>query len=159
MTIQYRFEHLGEVQLIGVLRAYTTGEAMQQDIPAFWQEMNEAGVVKALTQYSNQMLTGLLGVIIPRENSIDYFIGVPHDDLNSNDSDFEAIKLMAHNYVVIDAKGRVPEAIKAVMPKIYTELLPQAAFKTIQAPMFEHYLPGNTQSPDYITEIWMPIKE
>lgn len=159
MTIQYRFEHLGEVQLIGVLRAYTTGEAMQQDIPAFWQEMNEIGVVKALTQYSNQTLTDILGAIIPRENRIDYFIGVPYDGLNSNDSNFEAIKLMGHNYVVIDAKGRVPEAIKAVMPKIYTELLPQAAFKTIQAPMFEHYLPGNTQSPDYITEIWMPIKE
>ena len=51
------------------------------------------------------------------------------------------------------------EAIKSITPKIYQELLPQAKFKTIRAPMFEHYLPGNTQSSDYITEIWIPIED
>ncbi len=67
--------------------------------------------------------------------------------------------MSAHKYVVIDAKGKVPEAIKSITPKIYQELLPQAKFKTIRAPMFEHYLPGNTQSSDYITEIWIPIED
>ena len=102
----------------------------------------------------------MLGVILQKEdNHFEYFIGVPCDNSNNNNSDFNTLELSAHKYVVIDAKGKVPEAIKSIMPKIYQEFLPQAKFKTIRAPMFEHYLPGNTQSSDYITEIWIPIED
>ncbi|KGF27877.1 MULTISPECIES: GyrI-like domain-containing protein [Staphylococcus] len=159
MAIQYKLEQLNHVQLIGVLRKYESDDEMQKDIPSFWQKVNNDGVVDDLIELSNQTLSGMLGVILQKEdNHFDYFIGVPCDNSNNNDSHFNTLELSAHKYVVIDAKGKVPEAIKSIMPKIYQELLPQAKFKTIRAPMFEHYLPGNTQSNDYITEIWIPIE-
>ena len=92
MAIQYKLEQLNHVQLIGVLRKYESGDEMQKDIPSFWQKVNNDGVVDDLIELSNQTLSGLLGVILQKEdNHFDYFIGVPCDNSNNNDSHFNTL--------------------------------------------------------------------
>ena len=49
-------------------------------------KVNNDGVVDDLIELSNQTLSGLLGVILQKEdNHFEYFIGVPCDNSNNND--------------------------------------------------------------------------
>lgn len=42
---------------------------------------------------------------------------------------------------------------------IYREWLPGADYELIQGYDIEHYLPGDMSSKDYVSEIWIPVKE
>lgn len=43
------------------------------------------------------------------------------------------------------------------MNHIHRELIPNENIEVKQAPFFELYREGDTESDNYITEIWMPI--
>ena len=42
--------------------------------------------------------------------------------------------------------------------KIYSEWLPGSEYEMAPAPDFELYTDGDTDSPDYVSEIWIPVK-
>lgn len=157
--MDYRFENLNAMRVIGVKRTFNNGKDMQQGIPEFWQEVNDKGITEKLVEMSNGTLTGVLGVVISYSTGeMDYFIGVPSEEKMNDYVMYSEFHLNPHQYVVFNVVGRVPESIKEAMPHIYQDILPNVDFETINAPLFEHYLPGNTQDVEYITEIYIPIK-
>lgn len=105
---------------------------------------------------SDQQLNGLLGVCIPHQDkTMDYAIGVtsaddPHDGLDT-------FYLEGGKYLVVEAKGPVPKSVQQTMNHIHRELIPNENIEVKQAPFFELYREGDTESDNYITEIWMPI--
>ena len=96
-------------------------------------------------------------VCLPKEDrTMDYAIGVPstedpHDGL-------ETFNLEGGKYLVVEAKGPVPKSVQQTMNDIHHELIPRENIEIKQAPFFELYGPGDTQSESYVTEIWMPIQ-
>lgn len=157
--MNYRFETLKETRIIGVAQSFENGNEMQKGIPQYWEETNHQGITDDLIKQNDQILSGVLGVIISKPTKeMDYMIGVTSQKNIKNKQRYEEFKLEKNHYIVIDAKGPVPKAIKDIMPKIYQELLPHLNIEVKPDSMFEHYLPGNTQSANYITEIWIPIQ-
>jgi AraC family transcriptional regulator len=43
--------------------------------------------------------------------------------------------------------------------KIYSEWLPQAKYEAFNTYEHERYSDGDTNSPEYESEIWIPVKE
>ena len=110
-----------------------------------------------LIEKSDQQLNGLLGVCIPHQDkTMDYAIGVtsaddPHDGLDT-------FYLEGGKYLVVEAKGPVPKSVQQTMNHIHRELIPNENIEVKQAPFFELYREGDTESDNYITEIWIPIE-
>lgn len=156
-NMDYKIVKLEDTKIIGVYRHYKSGGHAQSNIPDFWEDVLEMKLDKRLMQKSDHHLNGLLGVCMPKEDrTMDYAIAVtskedPHDGL-------ETFYLEGGKYMVVEAKGPVPQCVQQVMNQIHHELIPNENIEIKQAPFFELYAPGDTQSDFYITEIWMPIK-
>lgn len=156
--MDYRFEDLEKLKIVGIKRRFSNGKEMQHGIPEFWQEVNEQQLTEDIIGKSNHQLSGILGICRALDNGeMEYMIGVPTNEDVDDVGTYELIELDAQTYIVFDAIGKVPQAVKETIAQIHQHVLPQLDVTVKRAPFFEHYLPGNTQSDDYITEIWMPI--
>ncbi|MCJ1655644.1 GyrI-like domain-containing protein [Staphylococcus sp. NRL 16/872] len=156
--MDYCFKDLENLKIVGIKRKYSNGREMQQDIPDFWQEVNNKQLTEEIIEKSNHKLSGILGICRTLENgALEYIIGVPTNQNIDNESVYEMIALEAQTYIVFEAVGKVPQAVKETIAQIHQNVLPKLDVSVKSAPLFEHYLPGNTQSDDYITEIWIPI--
>lgn len=155
--MDYRIENLESTKVIGAYRHYKSGGHAQSNIPDFWEDVHTMKLDERLLQKSDNQLNGLLGVCLPKEDrTMDYAIGVtstedPHDGL-------ETFNLEGGKYLVVEATGPVPKSVQQTMNDIHHELIPRENIEIKQAPFFELYGPGDTQSESYVTEIWMPIQ-
>jgi AraC family transcriptional regulator len=52
----------------------------------------------------------------------------------------------------------MPNAIQSMWKRIYGEWLPQAKYELVPSYDIEYYTEGDTDSPDYVSEIWVPVK-
>ncbi|MCI2774832.1 GyrI-like domain-containing protein [Staphylococcus petrasii] len=156
--MDYRIKDLEKLKFVGIKRRFSNGREMQQGIPDFWQEVNDKQLTEQIIEKSNHKLSGILGICYMLDNgTMEYMIGVPIDKEVDNEESYDMLDLEAQTYIVFDAVGKVPQAVKETIAQIHQNVLPQLDVTIKQVPFFEHYLPGNTQSEDYITEIWMPI--
>ena len=88
---------------------------------------------------------------------MNYMIGVSCET-NPNDG-LETYQLEDNDYLVVNAKGKVPQSIRQAMRQIHHELIPNENIQLKHAPFFELYPEGDTQDDNYITEIWLPIEQ
>jgi AraC family transcriptional regulator len=51
----------------------------------------------------------------------------------------------------------MPHAIQNMWKKIYSEWLPSSEYDLVPGYDVEFYTGPNTQDPDYISEIWIPV--
>ena len=52
----------------------------------------------------------------------------------------------------------MPDAIQMMWEKVYKEWLPAADYELIPDYDIENYLPGDSSSKDYISEICIPVR-
>ncbi|PNZ70342.1 AraC family transcriptional regulator [Staphylococcus croceilyticus] len=156
--MDYRFIDLEKLKFVGIKRRFNNGKEMQQGIPDFWQEVNDKQLTEKIIEKSNHKLSGILGICYSLDNGeMEYMIGVPTNTDGYNEGTYEIIELEAQTYIVFNAVGKVPKAVKTTLAHIHQNVLPHLDVTVKSMPLLEHYLPGNTHSDDYITEIWMPI--
>ncbi|MEJ7174046.1 GyrI-like domain-containing protein [Staphylococcus caprae] len=154
--MDYNIKNLEKTRFIGVYRHYKSGGHAQSNIADFWEDVHSMKLDERLIEKSDKQLNGLLGVCIPHQDkTMDYAIGVtstddPHDGLDT-------FYLEGGKYLVVEAKGPVPKSVQQTMNHIHRELIPNENIEVKQAPFFELYREGDTESDNYITEIWMPI--
>ncbi len=53
----------------------------------------------------------------------------------------------------------MPNAIQNMWERVYSEWLPQADYELIPAYDIEYYTEGDNTKEDYVSEIWIPVKE
>ena len=51
----------------------------------------------------------------------------------------------------------MPEAIQTLEKRIVTEWLPTSGYEYANAPDIEVYFEGDQRSPQYRSEVWLPI--
>ena len=72
---------------------------------------------------------------------------------------FERIRLPAYTWAVFKCVGPMPGAIQAMWERIYREWLPVSGYELIPDYEIENYLPGDPSSPDYVSEICIPVRK
>lgn len=160
--MKYKIVEKDSFQVVGLKRTYNckNGENTQ-GIPLFWDEVNEDGTDDLLFQLNNGAIDGVLGVCVADENFkdnslIDYWIATSH--VGEVPEKLEAIEIPASKWVVFEVHGPMPDAMQNTWKQIYSEWFPSNSYEQAGTPELEVYSNENPSSPDYYSEIWIPIK-
>lgn len=153
--MNYRVETMDSFQITGVSKTYSTMTEAQNEISAFWAEVNQSGKSDELINIKNNTLPGMLGLCFPDEDGgMEYVIGVTGDDSDS----FKTFIVTGGRYLVFDAVGPVPSELQRVTNEIFQNVMPSSEYELRDAPEFEVYHPGDVTADDYTVEIWVPVK-
>ena len=129
-------------------------ETCEKEIPGFWDEY-----------YANEeyrKIPGYLGVCAQQKTDGDEFrygIGCKASDIQGVPEGFEIIRIPAYTWAVFKCVGPMPDAIQSMWERIYKEWLPVSDYELIPDYDIENYLPGDPSSPEYVSEICIPVKK
>ena len=129
-------------------------ETCEKEIPGFWDEY-----------YANEAyrkIPGYLGVCAQQKTDGDEFrygIGCKASDIQGVPEGFEIIRIPAYTWAVFKCVGPMPDAIQSMWERIYKEWLPVSDYELIPDYDIENYLPGDPSSPEYVSEICIPVKK
>lgn len=145
----------------GIKESYQTLAEGQQKIPQFWDRFNESDLFEKVIQEKDPSTPNtVLGICLPGEGeAYDYFIGVYTNEPTTKE-DLETISLPETDWVVFNAVGKVPHAIRQTYQDIYESFFPSTSYKPKKSPDFESYpLDLDPMSDEHVTEIWLPIEK
>ena len=150
--MEYKIEKWGAMDLLVHARDFHP-ETSEEEIPAFWDEYygNEA----------TRKIPGYLGVCAQKKTGGEVFrygIGCKASDIEGIPEGFEIIHLPEYTWAVFTCVGPTPKAVQDMWERIYREWLPVADYDLIPDYEIENYLPGNPASPDYVSEICIPVR-
>ena len=137
-----------------VVKTKVFGENGAVEIPRFWDEYFASGFVG---QVAPDM--GVCGDVKPDGKEFMYGIGCPEEKAGKIPDGFVKWTIPENTWAIFKCTGAMPDAIQSMWKRIYGEWLPQAKFEMIQSYDIEYYTDGDKSSPDYISEIWIPVKE
>lgn len=87
---------------------------------------------------------------------MDYWVAAASEEEVTN---FDAITIPASKWAVFEVNGPMPESMQKVWKQIYTEWYPTSGYQRTGSPELEVYPDKrNPASPDYYSEIWIPVK-
>ena len=151
--MEYRIEKWEEMDLLVHAKTFHA-ETGNQEIPKFWD-----------AYYANEAyrrIPGYLGVCAQQKTDGDgfrYGIGCRASDVEGVPEGFEILHIPTYTWAVFKCVGPMPGAIQAMWERIYKEWLPVSEYELIPDYDLEHYLPGDSSAPDYVSEICIPVKK
>ena len=151
--MEYRIEKWEATDLL-VHGKIFHAETCETEIPKFWDEY-----------YANEnyrKIPGYLGVCAQQKTDGDefkYCIGCRAADVEGVPEGFEILHLPEYTWAVFKCVGPMPDAIQEMWEKIYKEWLPVSDYELIPDFDIENYLPGDTSSQDYVSEICIPVRK
>ena len=151
-VMDYRIEKKEAFSVI--VKAKTFGENGAAEIPAFWDEYLSSGAGASVAP-----MMGVCGDVNPDNKEFWYGIGSPAENTAPIPDGFVKWDIPENSWAIFKCVGAMPDAIQTMWKRIYSEWLPQANYELIPSYDIEYYTEGDTSSPDYISEIWAPVKE
>ncbi len=154
-----------KVKGLGLRTTSMEGKNMRE-IPAFWQECHRDGSVNALLAGLGPM--GMFGICtdMGADEQFTYVVGVEDSTATIKlpaGKELKVRTIPSATYAVFESIGPMPHAIQEVWKRAYGEWFPSSGYEHAGSPDFEVYPPyedsrGNPDSPDCVTEVWIPIK-
>jgi len=129
-----------------------------QEVPKFWQESHGNGLVEKLMKDASDL--GILGVCMEMdddEETFTYMIAIENTDDLKN-PDLRKVSIPKSTWAVFQCNGPMPDAMQSVWKRIYSEWFPSTGYEHAGTPELEVYLPGDPSDENYVSEIWIPIK-
>lgn len=152
-VMEYRLEDHEAMKLCVQSRRFTA-KTSDYEIPKFWEEY--------YCTEQNKKVPGYLGICGQlKENNKEFFyaIGANAETLERIPEGFEELTIPAYTWVIFKSQGQNPDAIQRTWERIYSEWMPSTKYEVIPDYCIENYLPGDSSSKEYISEIWLPIKK
>lgn len=157
VEMNYRIEKKDAFRIVGVMEHLDmNAEQSMERVPQFWAETFQNGMFEKVCRLSNQEPCGVLGVsTCMNSNNFDYYIACATDqDAPANTVEYQ---VPAATWAIFECIGPMPGAIQDMQKRVISEWLPASGYEYADAPDIEVYPEGDTGSPDYKTEIWLPI--
>lgn len=152
-AMDYKIVKKEAFKVVAKTRTFTD-ENNTKEIPVFWDEY-----------YSNKLhekVCGAIGICAQEKTGckeFKYGIGCIDKDVEEIPKDFEVLEIPSYTWAIFKCVGSMPNSIQDMWKRIYSEWLPQAEYELISDYDLEVYTDGDTKSKDYISEIWIPVKE
>ncbi|MDP4146538.1 MAG: AraC family transcriptional regulator [Bacillota bacterium] len=134
------------------------GENFKQ-VPKFWEDCMKDGSYQWLASKAGKL--GVLGICKDfglYKDEFNYMIAV-EDIKDTLPEGYILETIPSATWAVFESVGALPEAIQDVTRRIFAEWLPSTGYEHACAPELEVYYEGDTSSPDYRCEVWIPIKK
>ena len=157
VEMNYRIETRDAIRIVGPKRHYKMDvEGNFAEVPLFWQETAQAGIVPRLCELMNREPSGILGVCGNMDSKeFDYYIAVASD--KPVPEDMSEYVVPACTWAIFESVGAMPKAIQELQTRIVSEWLPVSGYEYADAPDIEVYFEGDQSSPDYRCEAWLPV--
>lgn len=130
------------------------GEMCEEGIPKFWTEYFNSGAAKKVC--------GAMGICaseMDQKKSWNYGIGCEKEHVKEIPEGFEVWDIEANTWAIFHCVGPMPNAIQSMWKRIYSEWLPSSNYELLPGYDIEYYSDGDNSSADYVSEIWIPVKE
>lgn len=157
IEMNYRIEEKGTFRIVGAKKHFDLNlEENFVQVPQFWGETFQTGMILEIGQLSNKEPYGVLGVSTCMSGKdFDYYIASSTDKpLPDNMHEY---MVPASTWAIFESIGPMPEAIQELQKRIIAEWLPTSGYEYADAPDIEVYPEGDTSSPNYRCEVWLPI--
>jgi AraC family transcriptional regulator len=145
------------------MRVSTVNEAQLKIIPRFWDKAERDGTVGTLADIAANGADGqtnrkLLGICtdFSDNNEFSYVIAV-ENTAKGEYAGFEVFHIPPADWGIFEATGPMPGAIQELFKRIYTEFFPAGGYERAEGSDLEIYYEGDIASPDYRSEIWIPV--
>ena len=153
-VMDYRIEERDAFDVVVKAKRIEAEEGDSTQIPAFWDEFFAGGFDKKITP-----VLGVCGEMSQDSKDFLYGIGDFHNKGIEVPDGFEVWNVPKNTWAVFKCVGAMPTAIQEMWKRIFSEWLPQAKYEILPSYDFELYTDGDSDSPDYVSEIWMPVKK
>lgn len=148
--MNYKIETKPSFDVLAMTRVFDEQRA-KEDIPLFWKEFFEKGY--------DAVVCGWYGMCHESQGGqFKYSIADPYKADTNIPIGFEKITIPAYTWAIFTCIGPMPDTMHKMWRQIYTEWLPNSDFEIESGYDLEYYSGPNTQDPDYLSEIWIPVK-
>lgn len=157
-VMDYRIEKKEAFKVVVKVKTFSESSFVLDEnineVPVSWDEY--------FSQALHEKVTPVLGVcseMNPDAKTFRYGIGNFDEHVTKVPEGFERWTIPAHTWAVFKCVGAMPDAFQKIWKRIYSEWLPQAKYELVPSYDFEYYTEGDKGSPDYVSEIWVSVKE
>ncbi|MDR1224528.1 MAG: GNAT family N-acetyltransferase [Tannerella sp.] len=154
--MKYKTVNLDTFSVVGV-KEFTSLENGDNfiAIPQVWAHLPEE-TLAALQKLSNLEPSGVLGLCANmHDGGFDYWIAAA--TTGECPAGFAKLDIPAAQWAVFEIRGAMPKAIQDGFKQIFNEWLLSSGYQHADAPEIERYSAGDMSSPDYRSEIWIPV--
>ena len=151
--MEYKIVNKDGFKIIAKIKMFNE-ENSTKGIPAYWDEYFSMGLGNKVPAAMGICAQEIIG-----SKEFKYGIGCEASWVKEIPEGFEILEIPAHTWAIFTCIGAMPDAIQNMWKRIYSEWLPQAAYELISDYDIEFYTEGDTQSANYSSEIWIPVKE
>lgn len=157
--MNYRIEKKEAFRVVGIKEHMELNvEENFSRVPQFWGETFQNGNFERICALINKEPYGVLGVsTCMNGRDFDYYIACS-TDLTTPDNMYE-YEVPAATWAIFECTGPLPAAIQELQKRIITEWLPTSGYEYADAPDIEVYPAGDSSSPAYRSEVWLPIRK
>lgn len=157
-AMQYHIEQKEEMRVVGIRISISENmEYNRKIVPTFWEKLLHGEQISVLSNLSNQLPYGLLGITIyQKPNMIYYYIAVSTDKAVPENM-FEYY-IPASTWAVFKNNGAFKESVQNIFKRFSTEWLPFSGYSYAELPDIEVY-PFEDYSKDDYSEVWIAIKK
>jgi len=132
--------------------------AQNEDLPNLWKRLFTEFTLTQLEGLGNGMSFGVCFEYIVEPHSFTYMAGFDlKDPERARKLGMEILDVPGAEYAIFELRGPVPTCIHQGWEYAMGTWLPQNGYRHAGTPDFEYYPDGDTKSPDYNMELWIPI--
>ncbi|MBE7080566.1 MAG: AraC family transcriptional regulator [Clostridiales bacterium] len=160
-TMNYRIEEKAAFYVLEKVETHSIENGQNlTSIPAFWSRAATDGTLTALEKLTCDS-THTFGICYnnPTENAqtFDYSIAVKCNEETIAPAGFRKKLIPDRTWVIFQCVGAMPNAMQDTWKKIISEFFPTSDYQPTYEMDIESYTQGDMDSPDYRSEIWVPI--
>jgi AraC family transcriptional regulator len=150
--MDYKIEKKEAFTVVGSARQFNS-DSSYSEVPKFWCEHFEKG--------NGKYVCGMFGISFDCDGKVfNYMIADSAEGKGEMPADFITKEIPAKTWAIFPIKGAIPNALQEANSKIWNEWLPNnGEYEMEENISVEMYSDGDTNSPDYYSEIWIAVKE
>lgn len=155
-AISCRLSHKPARSMIGFKETVSRREETNlSEMPRIWsRHASRCAYLRTLSCESPPFLYGI--TMNHTEESFDYWIAA-----HSNEPvplEYQKLQIPESQWALFQCSGAMPEGQYKIWRRIFSEWLPSSGYCLSDLPTLEAYAPGDALSPDYTSEIQVPVK-
>ncbi|WP_421383544.1 AraC family transcriptional regulator [Bacillus salacetis] len=160
--MNYRIEEKGPFQIAGIKkRVPIIFNGANPEIDAMWRSLNE-DIIKRMKQLSNIEPSGIISASVnfsegrmEEKGELDHYIGAA--TTMGCPEYFESLEVPASTWAVFESVGPFPGTLQNIWGRIYSEWFPSAPYEQAEGPEILWNEQRDISSPDFKSEIWIPV--
>lgn len=148
--MDFRIEDNQSFRVLAMTRVFDE-KTSAMEIPKFWSEFMDKGL--------QVHVCGVFGICHSYQvGHFSYSIADPYVEGRPVPDGFEVFEIPAYTWAKFSCVGPMPKAIQETWKSVYEEWVPTSNYSVIPGYDIEMYMPGDVNSPEYKSEIWIPVK-